>query len=49
MEEVVEDTFESINVLEEMEEGAEVELIKFSLKLQQEPLAKHLTMSLVYF
>lgn len=49
MEEVVEDTFESMDGLEEIEEAAEVELIKFCLKLQQEPLAKYLVMRLIYF
>lgn len=44
MEEVVDDMFESMDGLEEMEEAAKVGLIKFCLKLQQGPLAKHLVM-----
>ncbi|XP_072589386.1 uncharacterized protein [Vulpes vulpes] len=44
MEETEEDTFESMDDLEEMVKAADMELIKFCLKLQQEPLAKQLVM-----
>ena len=44
MEETEEDTFESMDDLEEMVEAADMQLIKFCLKLQQEPLAKQLVM-----
>ena len=49
MEETEEDTFESMDDLEEMVEAADMQLIKFCLKLQQEPLAKQLVMWPIYF